>query len=166
MVEWIVASIGLGVTIGIFTYQTWKKKQVESAQLTLELGKRFNDEDLKATREKIYDSIDEKRTLRILRPNETTGANEISVGSREMNDYLNELEQIGLFVNKKVLDEKFAYEMFGYQFISVYNHEAVNAFIKEEQKEQSDLYSQFTKAVIRFNEIKIKENPDRMVKKY
>jgi len=159
--EIIIPVIALGVTIGIFTYTQWEKKKVESARLTVELGKRMLDPDIKKTRTILNNAMDDDKRQLIIEDTEGVGhLDGITVYHRALEDYLNELEQIGLLVNKKVLGEEFAYEMFGFQFVSVWEYPEINEYIKKQRDEyQKDLWIQFETAYKKFKPLSDKVTP-------
>ena len=157
----IIPVIALAVTIGIFTYNQWEKKKIESAQLTLQLGKRMLDSDIKGTRTTINNAMDDDKRKLIIEDTKDVGHfDQYTVYHRDLEDYLNELEQIGLLVNKKVLDKEFAYEMFGFQFVNVWEYPEINEYIKKQRKDyQEDLWSHFETAYKKFKPLSDKVTP-------
>jgi hypothetical protein len=148
MTEWLIGLGGLIVTILIFSYTQWQRKRVDSAQLTLNLTQRLYEPKIEKIRAKISFAITAKQTIKI--QNETEMM-ELTITEDEINEYLNELEQIGLFLNQGVLGKEFAYQMFGYQFVSVWEYKPIVEYIKEERKvTQKDLWDQFEKAYKKF----------------
>jgi hypothetical protein len=159
--EIIIPVSALAVTILIFTYTQWQKKRVESAQLTLELGKRMFEPNIKATREILNNAMDDKTKTLIIEDTKNVGHfMEFTIYHRDLEDYLNELEQIGLLVNKKVLDGDFAFEMFGFQIISVWEYPEINEYIKKQREDyREDLWNQFEKAYEKFKPLSEKVTP-------
>ena len=148
-------------TIGIFSYTQYKKKKVESAQHCFDLNKRMFDEPLRTTRTKIYNAIDLSKNIEILPVDQDVSDSEnILIRERDMDEYLNVLEEIGLFVNKKVFDRDFAYEMFGFQIISVHDFKSINDYMKNQRitHDQNDLWSQIEKMYLEMVELKKKKN--------
>ncbi len=151
-------------TIGIFTYSQYLKKRIESAQLSLDLNKRMYDETIRKTRTSIYNAMDLKKDLEILEAGTIASNDEnITIQERDIDEYLNVLEEIGLFVNKKVLDKDFAYEMFGFQIRTIYDFKFIKTYMEEQRKKQGqgDLWSQLEKSYKKI--IKIKNKKNKMV---
>ena len=153
--EWLIPVGALGITILIFSFTQWQRKKVESARLTLDLTKRMYDEPVKSAREVINNAIEDENHKLIIEDVEGVGnLGDYTIYSRHLEDYLNELEQIGLFVNKKVLDKEFAYEMFGYQIVNVWKYPEINDYIKKQREDyQTDLWSHLEKAYKKFKKM-------------
>lgn len=148
-------------TIGIFTYTQHKKKKIESSQLCLDLNKRMYDEPLRTTRTKIYNAMDLKKDLKILEAGAIASDDQsIPILERDIDEYLNVLEEVGLFVNKKVFDKDFAYEMFGFQLITIHDFKPIKNYMKNQRiiHKQNDLWSQIEKSYITIKELKEKKN--------
>lgn len=189
--------LALTATIIIFMITQHKNKRIESADLCLELNKRFFEEDIKKTREKIYRAVDLNKNLIVLKKGQkisdittidvledvvttengkkitTTNTvtknkidvEEIMVTERELESYLNVLEEIGLLTNKKVLDKSFAYEMFSYQIRTVYENKVIKKHIDDERinEKRNDLWDQFEKAYGTITKISIKKKSQKFL---
>jgi len=166
--ELIVAVGGLIITIAIFTYSQFERKKVESARLTFDLTKRMYDEPIKSARTVINNAIEDEKHNLIIENTEGVGhLGDYTIYQRDLEDYLNELEQVGLFVNKKVLDEEFAYEMFGYQFVNVWEYSEINEYIKKQRIDyQKDLWNQFEKAYKIFKKIQDEKKVKPAIRKF
>jgi len=112
--------------------------------------------------------MDMKHDLEIVNASESepTKAEHFKITGRQLEEYLNELEQIGLFVNKGVLDEDFAYQMFGYPICSVWEYPKIKAYIENARKEQDDLWNQFETAYDLFKPIRNAQKLKAMRKKH
>ncbi len=151
--EWLIPVKALIITILIFSYTQWQRKKVESAQLSFNLTQRLYEPKIEQIRVTLANAITKKATI-TFKIQDISELNVVSMSEDKIDDYLNELEQIGLFVNKGVLGKEFAYQMFGYQFVSVWEFEPIKEYIKKcRTTYQKDLWNQFEKAYKKFKKI-------------
>ena len=157
--KWIIPSGGLIVTIVVFIITQWDRKKIDSAQLTLKLNERLNNDEIKKIRKVIRSALDDKNeSLEIVKDDPQKIGKSHGITELELVDYLDELEQIAMLVNHKVIDKEFAYQIFGGIFVSIAEYTPIKDFIQKQKDDKKDSYSHFTKAYEKFKRIEVKRN--------
>lgn len=157
--QWIGIFITAGgvITTALYTARNFAKQtKTTSADLTYKLNERLYQPNIFATREIVRTAIDKKQPL-VIGTSIVSDINTLTVSEHDLDNYLAELELIGLLLNKRVLDLDFTYQTFGYLFVSIFSQPEINKYIKYWQSQQSDLWSEFETAVKKFKKHKQKK---------
>lgn len=143
------AAAGIVITLAIFIFNNRKKNTITSVRLTHDLNRIFNEPKFDKIRKIIDQTINEKKKLFITKDG-LAPPFEYGISEKEIDDYLNELELIAMYVNRKAIGLDMAYNAFASAFESIYEHKDIRTYIEKSKSEQSDYWNNFEKVLNKF----------------
>jgi hypothetical protein len=147
LTQWVTGATVLGVLIALITLalqikgqrsEVKENKKTRSAQVSYEFGKRLlENDDFRQCSRMIDDAIKNKTKI-IINENPTVEKSN-SINKIQLDNYLSELETLGLFINDGVISVKYGYELFGDQIDNVFTNDEIKTHVVP-TKAKTDLW--------------------------
>ena len=122
-----ISASGVFVSMIFFTIQIRQKKKVESADFTLRLIK------------KIYN--DHKDMIDLIHANGNEPEEILEYDINQLERFLGEIETVSMFVKDKVVNRKYAYEMFSTVIETIRDDQQIQQHLTNTRDEDPEMYS-------------------------